>query len=123
MVYAWYMHAYRSMRIINDLHCAVEFISMIKASRLITIKGENRSQTWSTSGISAIEASVYYYFEDLLSHAQAQAQLHPVELTEHLPHTLILHGCRPFPPVSYYFNVVYDMSFFRSMVTLTIITY
>ena len=52
------MHAYRSMCITNDLYCTVEFISMIKASRLITIKGLRLGQVLKSL---RIEASVYYY--------------------------------------------------------------
>ena len=44
-------------RITTDLYCTVEFVSVTKASRFVTIEFENHSQTPLTSDISAIEVS------------------------------------------------------------------
>ena len=44
-------------RITTDLYCNVEFVSVTKASRFVTIEFENHSQTPLTSDISAIEVS------------------------------------------------------------------
>ena len=47
------------VRITADQYCAVEFISVIKASRLVTIEVENQSPTLSTSDIEASLHALY----------------------------------------------------------------
>ena len=58
----------------TDLYCAVKFVFVVKASRLVTIEVENWSQALSISDISVTVASVLYmhYIDDLLPHAQVQ---------------------------------------------------
>ena len=63
------------LSIITKVYCAIEFVSVIKASRFITIEIENWFHADSINFISAIEASnedYTHYTNDLLPHTPLQ---------------------------------------------------